>query len=164
MIALASRGSARKSRFSGLIRKVGAVERRISIQRYLDTSSTGTMCHPIPQLRPRGQIGQDTSPGTDLEFGLSLHLNKVTELCDAGRGSSTTDLSGGSLHTSRTVRDARMEAVSRVTSGLTDINRRVFCLLTYVQALLDHGFGHKDYRWYEYDVGWLPHCDQVGPE
>ena len=45
-------------------------------------------------------------------------------------------------HPSRTVRDALMEAVSRVATGLTDINRRVFCLLTYVQALLDHGFGH----------------------
>ena len=55
-----------------------------------------------------------------------------------------------------------MEAVSRVASGLTDIDRRVFCPLTYAQALLDHGFAHKDDQWwYEYDVGWLPHCDEL---
>ena len=29
-------------------------------------------------------------------------------------------------------------------AGLTDIDRRMFCPLTYAQALLDHGFGHKD--------------------
>ena len=47
-----------------------------------------------------------------------------------------------------------MEAVGRVAAGLTDIDRRVFCPLTYAQALPDHGFGHKDDQWwYEYDVG-----------
>ena len=35
-----------------------------------------------------------------------------------------------------------MEAVSRVAAGLTDTDRRVFCLLPYAQALLDH-----DLRW-----------------
>ena len=55
-----------------------------------------------------------------------------------------------------------MEAVSRVAAGLTDIDRRVFCPLTYAQALLDHGFGHKDDQWwYDYDVGWLYHCDEL---
>ena len=46
------------------------------------------------------------------------------------------------LHTSTTVRDAHMEAVSRVTAGLTDIDRRVFRPLMYAQALLDHIFSH----------------------
>ena len=36
----------------------------------------------------------------------------------------------------------------RPSAGLppdyTDIDLRVFCPLTYAQALLDHGFGHKD--------------------
>ena len=55
-----------------------------------------------------------------------------------------------------------MEAISRVAAALTDIDRRVFCPLTYAQALLDHGFDRKDDRWwYEYDVGWLPHCDEL---
>ena len=46
-----------------------------------------------------------------------------------------------------------MEAVSRA-GGLTDIDRRVFCPLTYAQAILNHCFGHKnDQWWYEYDVG-----------
>lgn len=55
-----------------------------------------------------------------------------------------------------------MEAVSRVAAVFTDIDRRVFCPLTYTQALLDHGFGHKDGQWwYEYDVGWLLHCDEL---
>ena len=54
-----------------------------------------------------------------------------------------------------------MEAVSRA-AWLTDINRRVFCSLTYAQAILNHCFGHKnDQPWYEYDVGWLPHCDEL---
>ena len=38
----------------------------------------------------------------------------------------------------------------------------MFCPLAYAQALLDHGFGHKDDEWwYEYDVGWLEHCDEL---
>ena len=54
-----------------------------------------------------------------------------------------------------------MEAVSRAV-GLTDVDRRVFCPLTYAQALLNHCFGHKnDQPWYEYDLGWLPHCDDL---
>ena len=65
-------------------------------------------------------------------------------------------------HPSKAVQDARLEAISRVTAALTDIDRRAFCPLTYAQALLDHGFGRKDDRWwYEYDVGWLPHCDEL---
>ena len=57
-------------------------------------------------------------------------------------------------HLSKAVQDARLEAVSRVAAALTDIDRRVFCPLTYAQALLDHGFGRKDDQWwYEYDVG-----------
>ena len=65
-------------------------------------------------------------------------------------------------HPSEAVQDARLEAVSRVAAALTDIDRRAFCPLTYAQALLDHGFGRKDDRWwYEYDVGWLPHCDEL---
>ena len=32
----------------------------------------------------------------------------------------------------------------------------------YAQALIDHGFGHKDDRWwYDYDVGWLPFCEEL---
>ena len=65
-------------------------------------------------------------------------------------------------HPSKQVRDARMEAVGRVAAGLTDIDRRVFCPLLYAQALIDHGFGHKDDRWwYDYDVGWLPCCEEL---
>ena len=38
----------------------------------------------------------------------------------------------------------------------------MFCPLTYAQALLDHGFGYKeDQWWYEYDVGWLSHCNEM---
>ena len=38
----------------------------------------------------------------------------------------------------------------------------MFCPLTYAQALLDHGFDRKDdWWWYEYDVDWLPHCDEL---
>ena len=44
------------------------------------------------------------------------------------------------------MRDTRLEAVSRVAAGLTDIDRRVFCPLTYAQAQLDHGFGYRDDR------------------
>ena len=54
--------------------------------------------------------------------------------------------------------------VSRVAAGagLTDIARRVFCPLMYVQALLDHDFSHRgDWWWYAYDVGRLPHCDEL---
>ena len=55
-----------------------------------------------------------------------------------------------------------MEAVSRVAAGLTDIDHRVFCPLMYAQVLIDHGFGHKDDQWwYDYDVGWLPYCDEL---
>ena len=65
-------------------------------------------------------------------------------------------------HPSKPVRDARMEAVGRVAAGLTDIDRRVYCPLVYAQALIDHGFGHKDDRWwYDYDVGWLPCCEEL---
>ena len=65
-------------------------------------------------------------------------------------------------HPSRTVRDARVEAVSGVAAGLTDNDRSVFCPLTYAQALLEHGFGDRDDQWwYEYDVGWLLHCDDL---
>ena len=65
-------------------------------------------------------------------------------------------------HPLSAVQDARLEAVSRVAAALTDIDRRVFCPLTYAQALLDHGFGRKDDQWwYEYDVGWLSHCDEL---
>ena len=65
-------------------------------------------------------------------------------------------------HTSKPVRDARMEAVGRVAVGLTGMDRRVFCPLMYAQALIDHGFGHKDDRWwYDYDVGWLPCCEEL---
>ena len=65
-------------------------------------------------------------------------------------------------HPSKPVRDARMEAVSRVATSLTDIDRRVFCPLMYAQALIDHGFGHRDDRWwYDYDVGWLPFCEEL---
>ena len=60
-------------------------------------------------------------------------------------------------HPSRSVCDARMEAVSRVAPGLTDIDRSVFCPLTYAQALLAHGFEHRDDRWwYEHGAGRLP--------
>ena len=45
-------------------------------------------------------------------------------------------------HLSEAVQDARLEVVSRVAASLTDIDHRVFCPLTYAQALLDHGFGH----------------------
>ena len=65
-------------------------------------------------------------------------------------------------HPSETIQDARLEVVSRVAAALTDIDRRVFCPLTYAQALLDHGFDRKDdWWWYEYDVDWLPHCDEL---
>ena len=65
-------------------------------------------------------------------------------------------------HPSETIQDARLEVVSRVAASLTDIDRRVFCPLTYAQALLDHGFDDKDDQWwYEYGVDWLPHCDEL---
>ena len=65
-------------------------------------------------------------------------------------------------HPSKPVRDARMEAVGRVAAGLTDNDRRVFCPLMYAQALIDHGFSHKDDQWwYDYDVGWLPCCEEL---
>ena len=34
--------------------------------------------------------------------------------------------------------------------------------MTYAQALLDHDFGRKDDQWwYEYDAGWLSHCNEL---
>ena len=55
-----------------------------------------------------------------------------------------------------------MEAVSRVAAGLTDTDRRIFCPLTYANALLDKGFDCKtDEWWYEYDIGWLAHCAEL---
>ena len=65
-------------------------------------------------------------------------------------------------HPSKPVRDARMEAVGRVAAGLTNIDRRVFCPLMYAKALIEHGFRHRDDRWwYDYDVGWLPCCEEL---
>lgn len=65
-------------------------------------------------------------------------------------------------HPSKRVRDARMEAVGRVAAGLTDIDHRVFCPLMYAKVLIEHGFGHRDDRWwYAYDVGWLPCCEEI---
>ena len=65
-------------------------------------------------------------------------------------------------HPSRTVRDARVEAVGSIAAGLTDNDRSVFCPLTYAQPLLEHGFGDRDDQWwYDYDVGWLPYCDEL---
>ena len=64
-------------------------------------------------------------------------------------------------HPSKPVQDARVEAVGRAATGLTDMDSRVFCPLMYAQALIGHGFGHKDDRWrYDYDVGWLPCCKE----
>ena len=71
-------------------------------------------------------------------------------------------LAAPNRHPSKPLRDARMEAVGRVAAGLTGMDRRVFCPLMYAQALIDHGFGHKDDRWwYGYDVGWLPYCEEL---
>ena len=65
-------------------------------------------------------------------------------------------------HAVKSVRNSRLEAVSRYAALLTDIDRRVFCPLAYAQALIDHGFGYKDDEWwYKYDVGWLEHCDEL---
>ena len=73
-----------------------------------------------------------------------------------------TYLAASYRHPSNAVQDARLEAVSRVTAALTDIDRRVFCPLTYGQALLEHSFSDRDDQWwYEYDVGWLLHCDDL---
>ena len=55
-------------------------------------------------------------------------------------------------HPLRAVQDARLEAVSRVAAGRR-IDHLVFCPLMYAQALLNYGFGHRDDRWYEYDLG-----------
>ena len=65
-------------------------------------------------------------------------------------------------HHEELVRDARLEAVSRVAAGLTKIDRRVFCPLTYADALLENGFGPRDDEWwYGYDIGWLSHCAEL---
>ena len=62
-------------------------------------------------------------------------------------------------HPEKSVRDARLEAVSRVASELSEIDRRVFCPLAYAASLLENGFGLKDDEWwYDYDLGWLSHC------
>ena len=62
-------------------------------------------------------------------------------------------------HLEESVRDARLEAVSRVASELTELDRRVFCPLTYAASLLENGFGFRDDEWwYDYDLGWLSHC------
>jgi len=65
-------------------------------------------------------------------------------------------------HPEKSVRDARLEAVSRVASELTEIDRRVFCPLTYAASLLENGFDLRDDEWwYEYDLGWLSHCAKL---
>ena len=65
-------------------------------------------------------------------------------------------------HHEESVRDARLEAVSRVAAGLTEIDRRVFCPLTYADALRANGFGPRDDEWwYDYDIGWLSHCAEL---
>ena len=65
-------------------------------------------------------------------------------------------------HQEELVRDARLEAVSRVAAALTEIDRRVFCPLTYADALLENGFSPRDDEWwYVYDIGWLSHCAEL---
>ena len=65
-------------------------------------------------------------------------------------------------HPEKSVRDARLEAVSRVASELTEIDRRVFCPLTYAASLLENGFDLRDDEWwYDYDLGWLSHCAEL---
>ena len=65
-------------------------------------------------------------------------------------------------HHEELVRDARLEAVSRVAAALTEIDRRIFCPLTYADALLEKGFGLRDDEWwYGYDIGWLSHCAEL---
>ena len=76
--------------------------------------------------------------------------------------SSLTYLAAPYRHPQKSVRDARLEAVSRVASGLTEIDRRVFCPLSYADALLGNGFGLRDDEWwYDYDLGWLSHCAEL---
>ena len=80
----------------------------------------------------------------------------------SGFQSRLTYLAAPFRHAVKSVRDSRLEAVSRYAAALTDIDRCVFCPLAYAQALLDHGFGRKDDEWwYEYDVGWLEHYDEL---
>ena len=55
-----------------------------------------------------------------------------------------------------------MEAVSRVAAALTESDHRIFCPLTYANALLEKGFDWRtDEWWYEYDIGWLIHCTEL---
>ena len=75
---------------------------------------------------------------------------------------SLTYLAAPYRHPEKSVRDARLEAVSRVASELTDIDRRVFCPLTYAASLLENGFNRRDDEWwYGYDLGWLAHCAEL---
>ena len=72
-----------------------------------------------------------------------LHLSKLqSDEMPAEALPRLTYLAAPYRHPTKAVQDARLEAVSRVAAGFTDIDRRVFCPLTYAQALLDHGFGH----------------------
>ena len=62
----------------------------------------------------------------------------------------------------KSVRNSRPGAVTKYLAAVSDIDRRVFCPLSFAQALADHGFGHEDDEWwYEYDAGWLRHCDDM---
>ena len=80
----------------------------------------------------------------------------------AESSSRLTYLAAPYRHPSRAVHDASYGSCQWRGNETTDIDRRVFCPLTYAQALLDHGFDDKDDQWwYEYDVGWLPHCDEL---
>ena len=73
--------------------------------------------------------------------------------------SPLTYLAAPYRHPSDSVMEARLEAVTRVAAGLTDATLRIFCPLTYANALLSKGFAWKtDAWWYEYDIGWLAHC------
>ena len=78
-----------------------------------------------------------------------LHLIRFKEQEDSGTVPAAASVSTSAVQTRVEVdtRNSRPGAVTRYFAAVSDIDRRVFCLLSCAQAYPDHGSVHEDDEW-----------------